>query len=88
MKNNQRYRISNLPTKALFTRLEQYQTEYIHLESKQLETSSVALEQRMRQIKDTMFLMEELVVKRILESGDTLHEIGRVLIQLNSDQQI
>jgi|GEM_PF-2517650 hypothetical protein len=88
MKNNQRYRISNLPTKALFTRLEQYQTEYIHLESKQLEESSIVLEQRMRQIKDAMFLMEELVVKRILESGDSLHEIARVLINLNSDQQI
>ena len=44
MKNNQRYRISNLPTKALFTRLEQYQAEYIHLESKQLEESSIVLE--------------------------------------------
>ncbi len=88
MKNNQRSCITNLPTNALFTRLEQYQIECIRLEAKLLDESSIFLEQRIKQIKDTMFFIEEIIVKRILENGDSLQVIARKIIELNTVQQI
>ncbi len=88
MKNNQKSWIGNLPTSTLLIRLEQYQEEYIQLKAKCLEGYLPLVEQRLKQIEDTVFFIKNLLTGRVLESAKSLQEIAQTLVSLEGDTRL